>query len=432
MNTATNYHNNQITTPNNKMTAYRDIYEQYVDEASFLWVLRSIAIEQPHYTKTDIYELEQRIEAQLDGLMTSVDVAWEICLDALELEEAGEVFTATVIAFKSHDTVKIQKAIEVGLNSDETIKGLISALGWLPEKFVHPWIKKFLSSKDLNHKYLALASCSVRRENPGEHLNRMLARDDCKQHSKLYSRALRLIGEIRRQDLMSALQEAMLSDDEDIKFWSNWSAILLGNIKCVENLEPYVFKTGTHQKNAIKIAFRVLPIEQARVWISKLSSDKEQIRAIIMATGILGDPHAVNWLILKMRESAVSRLAGESFNMITGFDLEKNQLLGEVPAHLYMQPNNDSIDDDVSIDEDENLLWPDYEKVSSFWMNNGSNFISGHRYYMGQSINSDMLNEKINSENQRLRHAAAMELALTNSATPLINTRARSLRINND
>ena len=187
------------------MNAYRDIYEQYVDDASFLWVLRSIAVEQPHQDLTSLRELEQRIEAQLDGLMTAVEDAWEICLQALEHEESGEVFTSTVIAFRSHDIVKIQKVIEVGLCSDETAKGLISAMGWLPGNLVHPWIKKFFTSKDLGHKYIALAACSVRRENPGEYLNRILERDDCKQHEKLYARALRLIGELRRQDLMQYL-----------------------------------------------------------------------------------------------------------------------------------------------------------------------------------------------------------------------------------
>jgi len=406
-------------------TSYREIYEQFADETAFLWGIRSIDIEQPNNVKDDIYELENKIEAQLDGLMTSADLAWEICFDAFELEVPGIVFAATIVAFRSHDASKIQKAIEAGLNSDQSFKGLVSALGWLPEKFVHPWIKKFLSSKDLNHKYLALACCSVRRDNPGEHLNRMLARDDCKQHPKLYARALRLIGELRRQDLMPALNEAIESDDEDIKFWSNWSSILLGNIKSVENLEPYVFQTCSHQMQAINIAFRVLPIEQARVWISKLSNDKEQIRSIIKATGILGDPHAVNWLILKMRESSISRIAAESFYMITGFDLEENNLVSEVPSHMDLQDNDDTEDDDISLDEDENLPWPDYEKVSAFWMNNGNNFIAGHRYFLGQSINSALLEDKLVNASQRQRHAAAMELALTDSAVPLQNTRSR-------
>ena len=425
MTMAVSQQTSQVNVSNNKMNAYREIYEQFVDNASFLWVLRSIAVNQPHYNVADIDELEQRIEAQLDGLMTDVEVAWEICLQALELEEPGEVFTAAVIAFRSHDVLKIQKTIETGLSNNETEKGLISAMGWLPGKFVHPWIKKFFTSKDLNHKYLALAVCSVRRENPGEYLNKILERDDCNQHVMLYARALRLIGEIRRLDLMPQLSEAINSEQDAIRFWSNWSAILLGNRAAVTNLEPFVFKTGHYQINAINIAFRVLSIEQARNWISKLSANQDQSRAVIKATGILGDPHAVNWLIGKMSEPAYARLAAEAFTLITGIGLEQYHLEAELPPALVEQPNNDTDGDDVSLDEDENLLWPNQEKVSSIWIIQGHNFIAGQRYFLGKPVTVDWLKQKRTTGTQRQRHLANLELTLLGD-TPLCNTRARA------
>ncbi len=406
------------------MKAYSDIYEQYVDDASFLWILRSIVIDQPHYNKADIHELEERIDAQLDGLTLSADDAWKACVKALTLEEPGEVFTATIIAFKSNDALKIQRVLQVGLKTDITFKGLISALGWLPDNIVNLWIQKFLSSKDLNHKYLAIATCSVRRENPSEFLNKMLTRDDCKQHKKLYARSLRLVGELKRQDLIPYLNEAMSSTDDNVKFWACWSSIMLGNVGAVAYLENYIFKTCPQQIHAINIAFRVLPIDQARVIISKLSSDKEQIRIIIKATGMLGDPHAVNWLILKMRESALSRIAAEAFTMITGFDLDKNHLEREIPTHIYTH-SNDSDDDDITLDQDENLPWPDHEQVMSFWQDKSKDFISGQRYFMGQPITAEILNNKLLFGNQRQRHAAALELALSNPALVLQNTKSR-------
>ncbi len=408
------------------MKAYSDIYEQYVDDASFLWILRSIVIDQPHYNKADIHELEERIDAQLNGLLLSADDAWMACVKALTLEEPGEVFTATIIAFKSDNASKIQRVLEVGLKTDATFKGLVSALGWLPDNIVNPWIQKLLTSKDLNHKYLAIAICSVRRENPAEFLNKMLTRDDCKQHKKLYARSLRLIGELKRQDLIPYLNEAMSSTDENIKFWACWSSIMLGNVGAVQYLESYIFHTCPQQIHAINIAFRVLPIDQARVIISKLSSDKEQIRIIIKATGILGDPHAVNWLILKMRESALSRLAAESFTMITGFDLDKNHLEREIPTHIYTHSSDsDSDDDDITLDQDENLPWPDHEQVMSFWQTMNKDFIPGQRYFMGQSIDAEILNNILLFGNQRQRHAASLELALSNSALILQNTKSR-------
>lgn len=407
------------------VNAYKNVYEQYVEDASFLWLLRSIAIEQPHYNIEEIQELERRIEAPLDGLITSIDIGWEVCLQALELVEPGEVFTATVIAFRSHEREKIQKAIEVGISNDAAFTGLVSAMGWLPANLIQPWIKKFLGSKDLNHKYLAISSCSVRRENPGEYLNQILEREDCKQHEKLYARSLRLVGELRRQDCMPYIVEAMESDSDDIHFWSNWSAVLLGDHAAVTRIERHVFSLNSHQMNAINIAFRVLTVEQARNWISKLVNDPEQTRTVIKATGILGDPHAVNWLIQQMRQTSLARLAAEAFTMITGIDLEQRQLEAEAPPNIPLHPNNDSSDDDVSLDEDENLLWPDVEKVSAMWMNEGRNFISGQRYFMGQQINAELLKTKLTKVNQRQRHAVAMELALTSSEVPLQNTRAR-------
>ena len=418
MNTATSY-------PQNTIKAYGEIFDQFADNASFLWLLRSIAVEQPHYSKEDVQELEQRIDAQLDGLMTSIEQSWPVCLEALELQEPGETFTAAILAFRSHDVKKIQAAIEAGLVNEETEKGLISALGWLPAKLVQGWLEKFLSSKDLNHKYLAVAACSVRRQNPGEALTRILDRDDCRQHEKLYCRALRLIGEIRRQDLMPYLNAAMDSEQADICFWSNWSGILLGNHSAVENLKSYVFTENHHQQKSVDIAFRVLPIEKSRLWIAELGKDSNQSRAVIKATGVLGDPHAVNWLISKMELPADSRLAAESFTNITGIDLEQNDLINSNSASLPLHPNDDPDDDDISLDEDENLPWPDVEKIKTIWINHGRNFIAGQRYFMGRNIEPELLKNKLLTAKQRQRHAAALELALIDSNVPLPNTRAK-------
>ncbi len=83
MNTAVILESTQLNAFNKSMNAYKEIYEQFVNDASFLWILRSIAIEQPHYDSESIAELEQRIDAQIDGLMTSIEDSWELCLDGL-------------------------------------------------------------------------------------------------------------------------------------------------------------------------------------------------------------------------------------------------------------------------------------------------------------------------------------------------------------
>lgn len=76
-----------------------DIVSQHVEEAAFLWLLRSNATRQPHYALKDLAKLDERVEAHLDGLRVAGEPGWELCLAALDNEEAGEVFAASVMAF---------------------------------------------------------------------------------------------------------------------------------------------------------------------------------------------------------------------------------------------------------------------------------------------------------------------------------------------
>ncbi len=406
---------------------YQSQFSQYVDDASFLWILRSIAIKQPHYKKADIVELEKRIQISLDGLMSSMNLGWDVCTSALATEEPGEVFSAAVIAFKSHDVIKIELVVDAGLHNEQTFKGLVSALGWLTPELANPWIDKFLISKNLDHNHLGLAACSIRGDDAGDYLTKILSCDECQQHKKLYIRALRLIGELRRQDLMPAISQAIISDDQDIAFWANWSAILLGNKSAANNFKGYLFNGGIHQRRALHIVFRVLPIDQARQWISEMADDQKLSGAVIQATAALGDPHAVGWLIQKMEEPALARVAGEAFSTITGIDLIQNSLIIAAPFDLESTPNDNAADDNVAMDEDEKLPWPHAKKIALLWQQRGGNFIIGQRYFMGQLISSPWLLNQLEHANQRQRYAAALELALIEPADKLHNIQGRVL-----
>ena len=411
------------------------LYEQHVDNASFLWVLRCHVINQPHYNQADITELDERIDSHLDALMLSIEQAWKYCLLSLEYEEPGEVFTAAVIAFRSQEVQKIQHAVEVGLKNDDTLKGLVSALGWLPSELAHPWIKKFLFSKDINHKYLGISVCSVCRESPenfGMNLGELLQREDCISNVKLYARCLRLIGECRLHEFMPALNQAMKSNEAAVCFWANWSALLLGNTAAVNNLRVFVMEEGPYQQKAIQLTFRVLPIDQGRIWIGSLLENSSQIRNVIKAVAVLGDPHAVNWLIQLMQQANLACLSGEAFTTITGIDLEQYQLSKEGLDSIRQSndPDGDLDDEDIEIDEDENLLWPDASKVADIWQQCSKNFDVGERYFMGKvverSIKQESLMEKFELLGQRQRYGVSLELFLSGEAKLLPSIEAKN------
>ena len=412
------------------MNPFGHIVEQHIEDASFLWVLRAAAVRQPHYSATDLLELENRIGNHLDGIMVSLEKAWPLCLEATVFEESGEAFVLAVTAFRSLETEKIQTAVEFGFRNEDTYKGLISALAWLPGSLCHDWIKKFFSSKDLRHKLLALSACSERSEDPAAYLSRLLSRQDCLEFLALHQRALRAIGEFKRFDLAEHLEPAIASEDENLRFWGVWSSIMLGNYFHAHMLEEFVLKAGPFRESAVELAFRVLPLETAKAWISRIAENPEDMRWVIKATAYLGDPHAVTWLIITMRKAEVSRLAGEAFSLITGIDLEQRELVLDVPDITEFNLDKDLADEEIGeegiyLDEDEHLPWPNPDKIAALWQKYRSSFRNGTRYFMGKPVSVDVLKYYLVEGCQRQRRAAAIELALMETQQMLMNTERR-------
>ena len=411
--------------------AYRDITEQFVIDASFLWVLRSIGVKQPHYSIEDIAELEKRIDANLDGAMSNYELAWDICVEELIYEQAGEVFTAAIIAFRSRNMDKIQHIVKHAFCNEETLKGLVSAIAWLPKVLINEWLQKFVFSKDLNHKHLALSICSVLRKNPGNILQELLEREDCLAHSGLLLRMLRLIGELKLYAFTNQCQKLIDHELPQIQFWANWSLVMLGEQKQVVNLIPFMKEESSFQLLAIDTVFNVLPINKARAWISQSVQQPEMMRTVIRATGILGDPHAMPWLIEKMNHFDTAKIAGEAFTLITGIDLERYELSIDLPEELAIIPNDEIEDDNVDLDEDENLPFPDVNKINHTWLRYRDRYKAGARYIMGIEVTDNnpatvaKLNAMLQQAGQRQRASLALTIALLDAQSVFINIKAR-------
>ncbi len=399
---------------------YAHLYERMVDNASFLWLLRSLAVNRSNYFKEDLVVLDERIQAQLEGLMSSPEQSWELCVAALELKQPGEMFTSAIIAFNSLDVKKIQYVVEAASDDPLVMQGLISAMAWLPARRIHPWINKFLTSKDLSHKYFAVSACSLRREDPGELLGKMLERDDCIANDLLYSRLLRLIGELKRRDLSAHLFLALESESKCAQFWAAWSLVMLGDRSAVVNLKPFVMQESDFRYGAIEVAFRVLSIEDGRQWIGQLAKTPSSLRYAIQASAVFGDPQAIDWLIQQMGAPMTTRVAGEAFSTITGIDLEAHNLaLSELPNLDALLPEDES--DDIDLDDDEYLPFPDMDKVSAVWQKYKHRFVSGKRYFMGKPLAVEDFLHIYTVGNQRQRRAAALELSLFQPDRGLLN-----------
>ncbi|MEN8178389.1 MAG: TIGR02270 family protein [Pseudomonadota bacterium] len=398
------------------------ITDQHTEEAAFLWLLRDGgAVSDPHYSLKDLTELDNRVDAHLDGLRIAGEVGWEICLKALEIGEPGEVFAASVLAFESGNGQRIDAVLGTGLANEENFRALISAIGWIDYKQISPLIRHMLVAKSSDFRRVGIAASAVHRQDPGQILQHAIESDD----ALMSARALKAAGELKRKDLLPAFAKPFNSEDETCRFWAAWSAVLLGDrLQAKEALKQTVTSESQFRDRALQMVLRTMDGKEAQSWLKGLAQNPDWLRDVVVGAGVSGDPAFIPWLIQQMEIPELARVAGEAFSMITGVDLAYEDMEGEMPEGFEAGPTENPEDEDVEMDADEDLPWPAPELIQAWWEKNRPNFQIGARYLAGQPISAAQCKKVLISGFQRQRNAAALEFALIDPRAPLFPTKA--------
>ena len=402
----------------------QSIIEQHAEEAAFLWLQRDAAIHEPHYSLKDIAHLDDRLEAHIDGLRIAGDTGWEICKQALALNEPGEVFAATVLAFEGDNGQRVDEVVKVALEEPGNWRALISAVGWLSNEDYQRWVPGLFTANDLSYRRLAIAASVIHCQDSGTALAAAL--DD--PEANFQARALSAVGELKRRDLLPVLQQKFKSDDSACQFLAAWSAVLLRDKAALEIIKTFATADSAFLEPALQLMLRVMDVPSATKWLSDFTQSPEVLRHAVLGAGIIGDPMYIPWLINLMTVPEVSRVAGEAFSMITGVDLAYDDLDGEWPEGFEAGPTENPEDEDVAMDADEDLPWPEQSLIQAWWEKNNNNFRAGTRYFIGKPITVEHCQQVLNTGFQRQRRAAALELALLQKDVPLFNTSASGFR----
>jgi uncharacterized protein (TIGR02270 family) len=129
-----------------------------------------------------------------------------------------------------------------------------------------------------------------------------------------------------------------------------------------------------------------------------------------------------------MRNPPLARVAGEAFTMIAGVDLAYQDLDCKAPEGFEAGPNEDPQDDNVDMDPDEKLPWPDVALISQWWAKHRAEFQPGVRHLTGKPITVEWAEQVLRLGRQRQRAAAALELAILRPGSPLFEVRAPGFR----
>ncbi|MFP9009834.1 TIGR02270 family protein, partial [Pseudomonas aeruginosa] len=213
-------------------------------------------------------------------------------------------------------------------------------------------------------------------------------------------------------------------DDPGRGFWANGATAQMGDEEALGPLRAFAGQPGPFQLPATMVLLAWQPRDTSMAWIRQLMQAADTRRIGIQATGLFGDPVAVPWLIQQMRDESLARVAGEAFSLITGADLALLDLELEALPDYDPGPNDDPDDEDVALDDDENLTWPDAARVTAWWRDHGARFVAGRAYLLGEPLGEARCRQVLRDGQQRQRMAAACLLARFVPNLPLFPTGA--------
>ena len=401
------------------------VIQQHAEESAHLRHIRSVLTSAPHVKLHHLRRLDDRLAAHLDGLAVAGEFGSSLCEAALENPGVGEVFATAVRAIEEKDERRLDKLFALVGAVVEAQPGLISAFGWVSANYLQGTGAKLLASKESLQRLVGIAACAMHGVDPGATLAQALT----DLEPRLRARALRAAGELGRRDLLLLCEQYLGDEDAACRFWTAWSAMLLGNrAKAVDVLKAFSLLPGPFRERALQLALKVMELKDAHALLKTWAQDTTNLRPLIQGAGVVGDPFYVPWLIKQMNELKTTRLAGEAFSFITGLDLAYLDLDRKPPEGVDFGPTEDPADDNVAMGPDDDLPWPDPNKIQAWWDANKPRFHEGVRYFMGEPVSVPHCQKILRDGYQRQRIAAAQYLCLLQPGTPLFNTAAPAWR----
>jgi uncharacterized protein (TIGR02270 family) len=399
------------------------VVAQHAEDAASLRETRSVLLRAQHIKLHRLRRLDDRLAAALDGVAVAAGRGRELCWAALDRPTPGGVFAATVNAIESRDNDSLTKLMAIAQSLPEVRRGLVSAFGWVSPTALRGITAPLLQSADAFWREVGLSACSLHGVDPGAVLASELS------GGKRSARALRVAAQLGRIDLLPAVLACLRAPEPEVEMAAAHTGVLLGDRgMALEALANIAQTPHPNRTEAIHLLLKVFDADGAHALLKALAQDPGQLRVLVRATGIAGDPHHVPWLIKQMGEPKLARLAGESFSLITGIDLADNDLDQAPPQHSAFGPTDNPADANVALDEDSDLPWPDPTKVLDWWQTHGASYKPGTRHFVGAPPSVSHALTVLNTGRQRQRMAAAEYLSLIRAGTRLFNTAAPAWR----
>src|SRR5262245_24486758 len=141
----------------------RDVVDQFVDVACGLAQTRARWLNGYRFGLGDLRRLDERIEAQLDGLLNAPETAEEILAPLLREQEPGAVTVGTMFRLLTHRREVGEWLVEQHGANPRAAHEIDAAFAWVPISYLRGGAVELLGSNDERLQRIAVAAATAHR-----------------------------------------------------------------------------------------------------------------------------------------------------------------------------------------------------------------------------------------------------------------------------
>ena len=378
---------------------YTELYEEHLEEASFLYEQRHTYFHDPDISWIEIQDLENRFEAHIDALVIGGDAALEICVVQAAEGDSGELHAAIRTFCRQRRIDLLEQVLDdLDIEDEERVSAACDAL---KHEWPNTWtaeIERLFREHPAGAKAVLPTVIGYRRLPLDPLLVSLLS--DCPEahlHAPIWS-----LGRLRtpHPPSVSALTPFLQHPDPILG-----AAAALALMRMSQRLS---LSCATQPSEAcdFRTLLQIMLAGGARDTAFLLDRLGEGASDIALALGVLGDLRAIMPLIQRLEDDTAAGSAALALNLITGAGLYE-----EVFVPDEVDPD-ELLDHEIEkLDRGEPLYPPgqapgttivrlsqDAATWHIWWKENSNRFRTALRYRNGRPFTPDCLLEN-------LRHA---------------------------
>lgn len=402
-----------------------DIYEEHLDEASFLWVQWNRALLAPDYNLEDTATLEERLLAHLDGLVVGGElVARELLLPVLDSEDPPRISAALWALLAEPGRLDMAEWVKwVQASAPEApLAAFRRALELNGRAEVGEFLVPLLRSKESLLQAWAFEVLASRGQLPRGVEVELLGHPDARVVMAVLRSGPVLPRDVASRELPRLMADARPGVPE--------AAILAGMLSGVHAAWEACRKAVDAHTKVDRTSLVLLALGGGERDLERLlaCTRVEAMREdSVWALGFSGRVEAAEACLEFMGSMPVVALAGEAFSAITGLKLEGAYVM-EAENEESLPPLEEDLARDLEPRPEDALPVPIREAVATWWTEARKDFARGTRYLRGRVFSLEGLLEELERGPMWRRHELALELSLRSQWACQLQTRAFTQR----